>query len=78
MTTILCDNCQHHMKFVKRMKNTKPSRRNPKGYRIRRFNCDICDIQKTIFADGVRDTEIDPYFAIEEAKDLDKQRKENE
>lgn len=44
-----------------------------KKYRVRRYYCNICDEQRTIFADGFIDEIITPESAVKEAKKLNKQ-----
>lgn len=64
-----CDGCQQEMKLAKRLKNCKTTK--GKEYRVRRFHCDTCDLDKTIFADGTRDErqyDWEEQRAIEEMK----------
>jgi hypothetical protein len=58
------------VKLIQRLKNTKPNQSSPTGNRVRRYYCDICDIHKTVFADGHKQEIIDPMLAKEELQDM--------
>lgn len=49
-----CEICFQPMELEKSF-GKKPRGINKKRYRIRRFTCDICNVSKTVFADGSRD-----------------------
>lgn len=70
-----CDGCGEPMQLQKRLKNCKTER--GKEYRVRRFHCDTCDLDKTIFADGTRDERM---YDWEEQRAVDemKSRKQEE
>lgn len=38
--------------------------------RIRRFRCTVCDIPKTIYAEGMIDDEVIPRLAVDEAREV--------
>lgn len=61
-----CDICTADMVLEVRLKNVKGKRGNT--FRRRRFKCTVCDYRKTIYADGQRDENADPYLALEAAK----------
>jgi hypothetical protein len=54
MKTFNCDSCGQELKLEKNF-GVKPRGEKQKRYRVRRFHCDLCNISKTIFADGFRD-----------------------
>lgn len=54
MYKFYCDSCGQEMVLQKDF-GRKPRGENQKSYRVRRFSCDLCNIQRTLFADGVRD-----------------------
>ena len=62
-----CDSCGQEMKLQKNF-GVKPRGEKKKKYRIRRFRCDLCDIDKTIFADGAKD--VDYYDNIENLAEI--------
>ena len=51
------------MVLVKTVKSRKGC-----SFRKRRFHCEICDYDTTIYADGIRDLKIEPQLGIEDAK----------
>lgn len=51
MKTFNCDSCGQEMKLEKSF-GAKPRGHKKLKYRVRRFRCDLCDISKTVFADG--------------------------
>lgn len=51
---INCDSCGQEMELVKNF-GRKPRGENKLVYRVRRFGCSLCEIEKTVFADGSRD-----------------------
>ena len=77
MKSFDCEQCGCEMKQTERLQNTKPSKSNPKGFRIRRFKCSnlACDHQETIFADGLRDKVFEPAASAEEVKKMFKKEK---
>ena len=50
----------------------KMNSRGGKKYRVRRFLCNICGEQRTIFADGYIDEDLAPAKAIKAAERLSK------
>lgn len=60
---VICDICGTEMK-------TDPSKRivSTKKYRIRRFECEGCGYQQTIYADGKLDLDIIPQRGIDIVK----------
>jgi hypothetical protein len=56
MKSFNCDSCGQEMKLQKNF-GRKPRGEKRKSYRVRRFHCDLCDVYKTVFADGTRDEE---------------------
>ncbi len=73
-----CDCCNMPVKLIQRLKNTKPNQSSPTGNRVRRYYCDICDLTKTVFADGWKQDFIDPMLAKEELQDMYKSQSEIE
>ncbi len=51
MSNPICDSCKQPMVLAKQFE-TKPRGRKKTKYRIRRFKCELCDIEQTVFADG--------------------------
>ena len=51
-----CDSCNKEIKLEKSF-GVKPRGIKKLRYRIRRYHCEICDISKTVFADGQIDGE---------------------
>lgn len=70
-----CMGCNTPMKLDKQSKAHQKS--YGRKYRIRRFECDFCDYSETIYADGFRDTIIDPHKAKEDVEQMYKQMEEN-
>lgn len=58
------------MKLKERVLSNKP-------YRIRRFQCDICENEETIFGTGTRDLLTDPEAAIKAVQRGYKQEEDN-
>lgn len=73
---ILCDSCNQPMKLLKRTTVLSATIKNKK-FRKRRFWCNICDIGKTIYADGHFDEDVNPFLVQEESKSLFKEQEEN-
>jgi hypothetical protein len=71
-----CDCCNSPVRLIEKLKNTKPNQYFPKGNRVRRYYCDICDLQKTVFANGYKQEKIEPYLANQELKDIYKEQEE--
>lgn len=46
--------------------------------RIRRFYCSLCDIYKTIYANGSYDDDIMPYIAVKDQQKLFRQQQDYE
>lgn len=65
------------MKLVERLSNTKPNNKSPFGYRRRRFRCNLCDIDKTVYADGQFDDKVVTYLAKEDIKKMFKEQEDN-
>lgn len=65
----LCPECKQEMTLVKKFE-TKPRGRQKTKYRIRRFVCSVCDIQQTIWADGVVEDMQAKQTAEEALRDL--------
>jgi hypothetical protein len=42
--------------------------------RIRRYHCELCNVNKTIYGNGQWDEEAVPYYAVEAANKLAKQQ----
>lgn len=78
MKTFNCEQCSCEMKQEERLQNTKKTKKNPKGYRVRRFKCsnDACDHKETVFADGLRDKVFEPIEAQEQIKQMYKNEKD--
>ena len=49
-----CESCGIEMELLKDF-GIKPRGEKRKRYRVRRFHCELCNITKTIFADGFAD-----------------------
>lgn len=75
MEEITCDNCNQPLRQIEKLE-TKPRGKFKKKYRIRRFFCDLCEIPKTVFATGYRDSQVEPENAIDEVKKLYEQENE--
>lgn len=65
-----CDICGCDMFFKERVESNKP-------YRIRRFKCIVDGYEKTVFADGTIDDEIEPEKAIKQVNKEFKQQEKN-
>lgn len=65
-----CQCCGVEMAFQKELPSTKK-------YKFRRFRCDICDIDETIYGSGIVDIEINPTRALEILEKQYKQQEEN-
>lgn len=63
-----CPQCNEVMELKEQIKSDKP-------YRIRRFRCDLCDHEETVFANGTRDYEDEPRRAL---KQIDRQYRQEE
>lgn len=53
----LCGECNIPMKFKERVESSLK-------YRIRRFKCEVCGIETTVWGDGIHDHVVEPYKAI--------------
>jgi transposase-like protein len=58
------------MELKERIKTDKP-------YRMRRFRCDLCDHEETVFANGSRDYESEPRKALKDINDMYRQEEDN-
>lgn len=54
-----CDSCGQELELQKNFGNKKRGIKQ-KQYRIRRFHCNLCNISKTLFADGFKDENYHP------------------
>ncbi len=53
---LMCLCCGQQMELKKYIPSTKKGNRGKaRGYRIRKFWCDLCEVGQTIYADGGRD-----------------------
>lgn len=76
---ITCDICGQPMNIAKAFL-TKPRGQEGKTKtkcRITRYHCDLCDIDKTIFADGYRDEKLEPTIAVEQVDKYYSNEQEN-
>ncbi len=69
MKEMLCDSCGQEMKLQKNF-GVKKRGQKQKQYRVRRFHCDLCDLSRTIFADGYKDEFLEPLICKEVSKQL--------
>lgn len=53
---VICDICGCEMSIQKDF-GVKPRGKNKRSYGVKRYCCDICDFQKTLFANGLNDEE---------------------
>lgn len=65
-----CQCCGVEMTFIREL----PSKLR---YKFRRFRCDICDIDETIYAAGTKEIEIDPQKVLDDIETYYKQQEEN-
>ena len=61
MKSFNCDSCGQEMKLQKNF-GAKPRGEKRKIYRVRCFHCELCNIFKTIFADGFKDENYNNYL----------------
>jgi len=71
---ILCDICTAPMEMVNKKYAT--SKKGGGKYRIRRFKCTLCDYQKSLYGEGIRDEILEPYNALKQAEKQFKQEVE--
>lgn len=69
MITILCDQCTNEMKLI----STCTSK---KRYKIKKYECEVCGYQKSIYGSGYLDSEDVSEYRNKEA--VDKMYKEQE
>ena len=62
----ICDSCKQPMVLQKQFETKERGRKKTK-YRIRRFKCELCDIEQTVFADGQMD-KVKVQNAVDDAK----------
>ena len=60
---ILCDNCNQTMKFIKDLQSKSK-------FQMKRYHCDICDIDKTVSGTGVYDEEIIPEVTVKKTENI--------
>lgn len=68
-----CDICNAPMKLTKLIS----PKESGKPYRQRWFKCVVCDYEKKVYADGMRDDEINLYYAKQAVKKIYKEEEEN-
>lgn len=74
--SIYCDCCGQQMRLKEKLPSKK-SKKSGSVYRVRRYWCELCKIQKTVFADGYRDEVAEIEYAKGEILLIQKQEEEN-
>jgi len=61
---ICCDNCDQPMRFIKDLQSKSK-------FQMKRYHCDICDIDKTVSGTGIYDEEIIPEVTVKKVENID-------
>ena len=76
MEKYLCSICNEPMTLQEKLKS-KRTKVGGNLYRLRRFECVLCDHTEMIYGDGSNDDSQEKYKAIEQVNDMYKQQGNN-